>query len=112
MCSVLDCESFRRGVQRFKLPDDPEKRLEWVQFIFEVNGQRLKETSWTDITVCREHFTDDCFENPNTGSGSVQLKPSVVPSLCIKSEPDDPAAIPQHVVSLPLTPNHTAHMSN
>ncbi|XP_069367167.1 zinc finger protein 568-like [Paralichthys olivaceus] len=87
MCSVLRCGSSRRGAQRFKLPADPEKRLEWVQFVFEANGQRLKESSWTDITICREHFTDDCFGK--TKSGSVQLRSSAVPSLCIKTEPEE-----------------------
>ena len=87
MCSVLGCGSSRRGAQRFKLPKDPEKRLEWVQFVFEANGQRLKESHWTDITICREHFTEDCFGNTKTGA--VQMRSSAVPSLCIKSEPEE-----------------------
>ncbi|XP_038573983.1 zinc finger and BTB domain-containing protein 24-like isoform X2 [Micropterus salmoides] len=89
MCSVVGCESGRRGAQRFKLPEDPERRLEWVQFLFEVNGQRLKESCWTDITICREHFTDGCFVNASL-TGTVQLKCSAVPSLCIKSEHEEP----------------------
>ncbi|XP_049889398.1 zinc finger protein 285-like isoform X2 [Epinephelus moara] len=89
MCSVDGCDSWRRGAQRFKLPEDPERRLEWVQFVLEVNGQRLKESSWTDITICRHHFTEDCFIN-QTQSGTVQLKPSALPSLCVKSEPAEP----------------------
>uniref|UniRef100_A0A3Q4MVY5 THAP-type domain-containing protein n=1 Tax=Neolamprologus brichardi TaxID=32507 RepID=A0A3Q4MVY5_NEOBR len=56
------------------------RRLEWVLFLFEVNKQRLKESSWTDITICSEHFTDDCFVSLAL-SGSVQLKPGAVPSL-------------------------------
>ncbi|KAL7387040.1 hypothetical protein ABVT39_017405 [Epinephelus coioides] len=82
-CSVVRCDSWHRSALLFKLPEDPERRLEWVQFIFEVNGQRLKESSWTDITICNEHFTDDSFED--TG----QLKLSAVPTLCVKSEPDE-----------------------
>ncbi|KAM6920526.1 uncharacterized protein PEZ65_012476 [Lycodopsis pacificus] len=89
MCSVLGCDSERHGAQRFKLPEDPERRLEWVQFLLEVNGQRLKESSWTDITVCRHHFKVDSFIS-RTGAGTVQLKSSAVPSLCVKSEPDEP----------------------
>ncbi|XP_040911126.1 uncharacterized protein LOC121193070 [Toxotes jaculatrix] len=96
MCSVVGCDSWRRSAQRFKLPEDPEKRLEWVEFLFEVNGQRLRESSWTDITVCNEHFTDDCFENM-APTGTVQLTPSAVPSLCVKSEPDEPLESPQSV---------------
>ncbi|XP_071348020.1 uncharacterized protein [Trachinotus anak] len=96
MCSVLGCDSSRRSAQRFKLPEDPERRLEWVQFLFEVNKQRLKESSWTDITICSEHFTDDCFENM-APTGTVQLKPSAVPSLCVKSEPEEPLESPQSV---------------
>nr|XP_043899718.1 uncharacterized protein LOC122780657 isoform X2 [Solea senegalensis] len=88
MCSVVGCDSWRRSAQRFTLPEDPEKRLEWVQFVLEVNGQRLKESSWTDISVCGEHFTHDCLEYKAT-SGDVQLKPGAVPSLCIKSDPED-----------------------
>ncbi|XP_029381188.1 zinc finger protein 436-like [Echeneis naucrates] len=88
MCSVLGCDSSRRSAERFRLPEDPEKRLEWVQFLFEVNGQRLKESSWTDITICREHFTDNCFYIM-APAGTVLLKPGAVPSLCIKSEPDE-----------------------
>ncbi|XP_034469613.1 zinc finger protein 678-like isoform X2 [Hippoglossus hippoglossus] len=87
MCSVFLCGSSRRGAQRFKLPKDPEKRLEWVQFVFEANCQRLKESSWTDITICREHFTEDCFGKTKTGA--VQMRSSAVPSLCIKSEPEE-----------------------
>ena len=106
MCSVVGCGSGRRSAQRFKLPEDPERRLEWVQFIFEVNGQQLKESSWTDITICNEHFTDDCFEylSPAPGVTWVQLKPDAVPSLHFKAEPDEPLdeplESPQHVVSL------------
>ncbi|XP_047446585.1 zinc finger protein 252-like [Mugil cephalus] len=98
MCSVVGCDSFRRGVHRFKLPEDPERRLVWVQFLFEVNGQRLKESSWTDITICCEHFTDDSFESLTPGTDGVQLKPDAVPSLCVKSEPEDPVESPQNVV--------------
>ncbi|GAA6223269.1 uncharacterized protein LOC108883222 [Lates japonicus] len=87
MCSVLGCDSWRRSAQRFKLPEDPEQRLEWVQFVFEVNGQRLKESSWTDITICSEHFTDDCFENL-APTGAVQLKPNAAPKQCAKSQPE------------------------
>ncbi|XP_062261115.1 zinc finger protein 568-like isoform X2 [Platichthys flesus] len=87
MCSVFRCGSSRRGAQRFKLPKDPEKRLEWVQFVFEANGQRLRESHWTDITICREHFTEDCFGKTKTGA--VQMRNSAVPSLCIKSEPEE-----------------------
>ncbi|XP_034743115.1 zinc finger protein 345-like isoform X3 [Etheostoma cragini] len=89
MCSVVGCDSGRRSAPRFKLPEDPERRLEWVQFLFEVNGQRLKESSWTDITICNEHFTNDCFDlAPRTGTAL--LKSSAVPSLCVKSEPEEP----------------------
>ncbi|KAM6918221.1 uncharacterized protein FYW49_007835 [Xenentodon cancila] len=95
MCSVVGCDSWRRSARRFPLPEDPEKRLEWVQFLFEVNGQRLKESSWTDITVCTEHFTPDCFLHAATGSGALQLKSGAVPlvhvndydELEIKQEP-------------------------
>nr|XP_046264919.1 zinc finger protein 239-like isoform X2 [Scatophagus argus] len=86
MCSVVGCDSGRRNVQRFKLPEDPEMRLEWVQFLFEVNGQRLKESSWTDITICSEHFADGCFVNV---TGTVLLRSGAVPSLCVKSEPEE-----------------------
>ncbi|KAG7525908.1 Zinc finger 813 [Solea senegalensis] len=89
MCSVVNCDSSRRSVQRYILPEDPEKRLQWVQFVFEVNGQRLKESSCADITICGEHFTHDCFEYAGD-SGFAQLKPSAVPSVCVKSEPEEP----------------------
>ncbi|XP_023261165.1 zinc finger protein 236-like [Seriola lalandi dorsalis] len=94
MCSVVGCDSSRRSAQRFKLPEDPERRLEWVQFLFEVNGQRLKESCWTDITICSEHFTGDCFRNLGA-TGTAQLKHGVVPSLCIKSEPDELESDPE-----------------
>ncbi|XP_076601043.1 uncharacterized protein LOC143329160 [Chaetodon auriga] len=100
MCSVLVCDSWRRSAHRFKLPEDPERRLEWVQFLFEVNSQRLKESSWTDITICSEHFTDDCFSDV---TGVVQLKPTVVPSVCIKSEPEQPLDSPQCVEPVQIT---------
>nr|XP_020451276.1 zinc finger protein 331-like [Monopterus albus] len=87
MCSVVGCDSWRRSVQRFKLPEDPERRLEWVQFLFEANSQRLKESSWTDITICTEHFTYDSFLTP---TGSLQLRAGAVPSRCLKPEPDEP----------------------
>ncbi|XP_072220348.1 uncharacterized protein [Leuresthes tenuis] len=90
MCSVVGCDSWRRSARRFMLPEDPEKRLEWVQFLFDVNGQRLKESSWTDISVCREHFTCDCFINPSAAPGTAQLKCGAVPSVYIKTEPEEP----------------------
>ncbi|XP_070831154.1 uncharacterized protein [Chaetodon trifascialis] len=96
MCSVVGCYSWRRTAQRFKLPEDPERRLEWVQFLAAANKQRFKESSWTDITICSEHFKDGCFENltPSrsgvTGNVQLTLKPSAVPSLCVQSESDEP----------------------
>uniref|UniRef100_A0A3P8SFV5 Uncharacterized protein n=1 Tax=Amphiprion percula TaxID=161767 RepID=A0A3P8SFV5_AMPPE len=98
MCSVVGCDSFRRNAKRFKLPDDPEERLEWVQFVLEVNGQRLKESSWTDITICSEHFTTDCFVDQ-----SLQLRSGSVPSLCVKSEPEEAQENLQHVDSVENT---------
>ncbi|XP_054452698.1 myoneurin-like [Anoplopoma fimbria] len=109
MCSVVGCDSGRRGAQRFKLPEDPERRLEWVQFIFEVNGQRLKESCCTDITVCNEHFTGDCFEHvtPVTGVLWVQLKPDAVPTVCVKPEPGEHLESLQHVE--PVETTDSAH---
>ncbi|XP_051809915.1 zinc finger protein 681-like isoform X4 [Acanthochromis polyacanthus] len=98
MCSVVGCDSFRRNAKRFKLPEDPEERLEWVQFVLEVNGQRLKESSWTDITICSEHFTNDCFVDQ-----SLQLRSGSVPSLCVKSEPEEAQEKLQHVDSVENT---------
>ncbi len=78
-------------MQRFKLPEDPERRLEWVQFLAKVNKQRFKESSWTDISICRDHFEDACFESVMTvlsasesgvtGKVKLTLKPGAVPSL-------------------------------
>ncbi|XP_062285243.1 uncharacterized protein LOC133990851 [Scomber scombrus] len=96
MCSVVGCDSWRRSAQRFKLPEDPDERLEWVQFIGEVNGQCFKESCWTDITICTEHFSNDCYETL-IPTGTVQLKPRAVPSLSVKSEPDEHLESPQHV---------------
>ncbi|XP_062285244.1 zinc finger protein 426-like [Scomber scombrus] len=89
MCSVVGCVSLSSTNQRFKLPEDPEQRLEWVQFLATVNKQRFKESSWTDITICSQHFKDDCFEKL-TPSGTVRLKPGAVPSLCLRPESDQP----------------------
>ncbi len=61
----------------------------WVQFLLKANGQRLKESSWTDIAICSEHFTDDCFVSA-AATGAVQLKSGAVPSLCHSSEPGEP----------------------
>ncbi|XP_074507359.1 uncharacterized protein LOC141777206 [Sebastes fasciatus] len=91
MCSVVGCVSGRLGADRFRLPEDPERRLEWVQFLAAVNKQRFKEASWTDITICSEHFKEDCFEKMICSSGVTvkvqsRLNPSAVPSLCLQSE--------------------------
>ncbi|KAM6989305.1 uncharacterized protein LKV04_008989 [Tautogolabrus adspersus] len=86
MCSVVGCYSGHIGVQRFKLPEDPDMRFEWVQFLFEVNEQRFKESDWTEIAICSAHFTKDCFVKPASKNGSVQLKYSAVPSLFIKAD--------------------------
>ncbi|XP_073346607.1 uncharacterized protein [Pagrus major] len=101
MCSVVGCHSGRRSVQpqRFRLPEDPERRLEWVQFLATVNKQRFKESSWTDIAICIDHFKDDCFENVTPGHsgmiGRVQLKPGAVPSLSLQSGSDQPEPRPK-----------------
>ncbi|MED6247598.1 hypothetical protein ATANTOWER_009559 [Ataeniobius toweri] len=92
MCSVVTCDSWRRRAQRFILPEDPEKRLEWVQFLFEVNGQRLKESSWTDITVCSEHFTRNSFL---TAAGTALLKCDAVPSVYQPDEPKQDTILPK-----------------
>ncbi|KAM3605501.1 uncharacterized protein V6R79_026320 [Siganus canaliculatus] len=91
-CSVVGCDSGRRSAQRYKLPKDPDMRLKWVQFLLEVNEQQLKESSWTDITICSEHFTQDCYDHQ-----TAQLKFEAVPSLCIKTEPEEHLKSP-HVV--------------
>ncbi|KAK2822395.1 hypothetical protein Q5P01_022460 [Channa striata] len=88
LCSVVGCASWRRGAERFKLPEDPEKRLEWFQFLFDVNGQRIKESAWTDINICSEHFTEDCFEDQSLCE--TVLRPSAVPKLCVNPEPGHP----------------------
>lgn len=96
MCSVVGCLLGRRPVQRFKLPEDPERRLEWVQFLATVNKQRFKESSWTDITICSEHFEDGCFENVTVcvsreaGGEQLTLKPGAVPSLRVRSDEPEP----------------------
>uniref|UniRef100_A0A3Q2DR15 Uncharacterized protein n=1 Tax=Cyprinodon variegatus TaxID=28743 RepID=A0A3Q2DR15_CYPVA len=78
MCSVAGCDSSPRSAPRFKLPEDPEERQQWVMFLAKANEQRFRESSWTDISVCSEHFTGDCLINV---ADTVQLKPGVVPSL-------------------------------
>ncbi|XP_042352913.1 LOW QUALITY PROTEIN: uncharacterized protein LOC121950890 [Plectropomus leopardus] len=88
MCSVEGCNSWHRCVPRFKIPEDPERRLEWVQFILKVNDHGVKESSWTDITICGDHFTEDCIIRL-TETGTVELESSAVPSLWIKSEPEE-----------------------
>uniref|UniRef100_A0A1A8P3L8 Uncharacterized protein n=1 Tax=Nothobranchius rachovii TaxID=451742 RepID=A0A1A8P3L8_9TELE len=85
MCSVGGCESWRRSAQRFRLPDDPEVREMWATFIAKANEHRCAESSWTEIAVCCEHFTGDCFDNE---TGSVRLKPGAVPSVCVDSGPE------------------------
>ncbi|KAM8727853.1 uncharacterized protein AB9X84_001375 isoform 1-T1 [Acanthopagrus schlegelii] len=106
MCSVVGCHSGHHSdqPQRFRLPEDPERRLEWVQFLAAVNKQRFKESSWTDIVVCINHFKDDCFEKVRPGrsdtTGRVQLKPGAVPSLSLQSgseQPDPPPKSPGRV---------------
>ncbi|XP_017277893.1 uncharacterized protein LOC108239600 [Kryptolebias marmoratus] len=88
MCSVAGCSSGRLRAARFKLPEDPEERLDWVMFLAKANKQRFKESSWTDITVCSEHFTEDCLVRE---TDPVRLKPGAVPSVCLMCGPDEPA---------------------
>ncbi|XP_037315283.2 uncharacterized protein LOC119209807 isoform X1 [Pungitius pungitius] len=95
MCSVFGCDSGPRGAPRFKLPEDPEMRLLWVQFLAAVNKQRFKEASWTDITICSEHFREDCFDHRTATQPGV-MNPSAVPSRCLRSgdtetDPQSPA---------------------
>lgn len=106
MCSVAECDSWRRSAQRFKLPDDPERRLEWVQFLFEVNNQRLRESSWTEITICSEHFTESCLVQLYP-SGTFRLRPGAVPSVRIKSEsePAVPSVLKSESESEPAVPS-------
>lgn len=85
MCSVFDCDSWRRNAQRFALPEDTDRRLKWVQFLFEVNEQRLKESSCADITICIEHFDEDCYFKAFP-AGTVRLMSGAVPSLRVKVE--------------------------
>lgn len=95
MCSVLGCYSSR--VPRFQLPEDPDMRLEWVQFLAKVNAQRFKESSWRDISVCCMHFQRDCFEDPSRSPAT--LMPNAVPSLCSHSEEPQPRDREHHEVS-------------
>lgn len=89
MCSVAGCTSL---AQRFTLPRDPDRRLEWVEFLATANEQQFKESSWMDFTICCDHFTNDCFENVTANrsvpTGMVRLplalKKDAVPSLCVQ----------------------------
>lgn len=87
MCSVLGCYSNR--APRFRLPEDPDMRLEWVQFLATVNEQCFKESSWRDIAICCDHFERECFVNPSLSPPT--LKPGAVPSLCLHSEESEPS---------------------
>lgn len=96
MCSVVGCDSDPSVAPRFKLPKDPERRLEWVQFLATVNKQRFKESTWTDIAICSRHFTNDCFKNLAhlariNGKARLTLKPSAVPSACFQSGETQPS---------------------
>lgn len=62
-------------------------RRQWVQFVGQASGQLFKESSFTDITVCKEHFLEECFEKPKE-TDEVQLKLNAVPTKVIKSEVD------------------------
>lgn len=98
MCSVAGCDSSPRSAPRFKLPEDPEERQQWVMFLAKANEQRFRESSWTDISVCSEHFTGDCLINV---ADTVQLKPGVVPSLRTHMGTEESYELE---VSAPLTP--------
>ncbi|XP_038145258.1 uncharacterized protein LOC119786170 [Cyprinodon tularosa] len=109
MCSVVRCDSWRRGVQCFSLPADSDKRLEWVQFLFLVNGQRIKESSWVDIRVCAEHFTPSCFLQVNPATSIALLNTDAVPSVYKETEPIDPAFKPDQIkTSVGPTPGSSA----
>lgn len=87
MCSVAGCASL---AQRFRLPRDPERRLDWVQFLATANEQQFKESSWRDFRVCCNHFSEECFENlissrlEASGKVRLTLKPDAVPSVGVQ----------------------------
>lgn len=85
MCSVFDCDSWRRNALRFPLPEDTDRRLKWVQFLFEVNEQRFKESSGNDITICVEHFDEDCYFRAFP-AGTLRLMSGATPSLRTRAE--------------------------
>lgn len=85
MCSVFDCDSWQRNAQRFPLPEDTDRRLKWVQFLFEVNEQRFKESSCGDITICIEHFAEDCYFSAFP-AGTLRLRSGAIPSLRTRAE--------------------------
>ncbi|XP_038145173.1 uncharacterized protein LOC119786135 isoform X2 [Cyprinodon tularosa] len=87
-CSVVGCDSWHRGAQCFSLAADPDKRLEWVQFLFVVNGQRIQESSWVDIRVCAEHFTPSCFVQVNPATSIALLKTDAIPSVYRPADPE------------------------
>lgn len=87
MCSVFDCDSWQRNALRFPLPEDTDRRLKWVQFLFEVNEQRFKESSCGDITICIEHFEEGCFFKAFP-AGTVRLRSGAIPSLRARAEPE------------------------
>ncbi|XP_034558480.1 zinc finger protein 85-like [Notolabrus celidotus] len=86
MCSVVGCYQGCGREQLFRLPEDVETRLAWVQFLATANEQRFKESSCMDISICIRHFKDDCFENhwASTDNVHITLKPKAVPSVSIK----------------------------
>lgn len=121
MCSVIGCDSWRRGAQRFTLPEEPQIRITWIQFVAEANGLKwnellghFDEALWNNITICREHFSEECFEKP-VESDRVKLKPDAVPTVRIKSKADQSMDILQEVsalshVSLYITLNTFNHL--
>lgn len=75
----MGCASWRRNAQCFTLPEDPEVKCLWFEFVAESDDQR------SEIVICSEHFLEESFEK-SAVTNRVRLKPSAVPTVRIKTE--------------------------
>ncbi|XP_031652460.1 zinc finger protein 354A [Oncorhynchus kisutch] len=93
-CIVRGCANKSDAIIHYSLPEEPQRRQQWLQFINESNsGENIPVVS----RLCGDHFTEECFTKLDLGfTTRLILNLDAVPTIY---STDKTSAYRQHTVS-------------
>ncbi|KAK6293070.1 hypothetical protein J4Q44_G00365710 [Coregonus suidteri] len=93
-CIVRGCANKSDAIIHYSLPEEPQRRQQWLQFINASNsGENIPDVS----RLCGDHFTEECFTKLDLGfTTRLILNLDAVPTIY---STDKTSAYRQHTVS-------------